>query len=226
MSAVKRPRAAREDEASPRAKRGRPFKADAEKRQDELLDHTLEQFMAVGYRAATMDGIAASFGASKSTIYRRYGSKAGLLGAAMERGVPLLLDPLTRVSTDARRSPRSVLRDYGEIIQSYHADPSIRAMWRAVSEAREELGDILAHVVEQQDRALAPIADYLAAMARNGKIVVADPRAAAACFGALTSGGLASFLGEPTRENERNAVLDIALTLFLDGLLPRASVRK
>jgi AcrR family transcriptional regulator len=89
-----------------------------------------------------MDGIAASFGASKSTIYRRYGSKAGLLSAAVERGVPLLLDPLAKVATDARRLPRSVLRDYGEIIQSYHADPSIRAMWRAVSEAREELGDL------------------------------------------------------------------------------------
>jgi AcrR family transcriptional regulator len=226
MSAVKRPRAAREEEAAPRAKRGRPFKADAEKRQDELLDHTLEQFMAVGYRAATMDGIAASFGASKSTIYRRYGSKAGLLRAAMERGVPLLLDPLTQVSTDARRSPRSVLRDYGAIIQAYHADPSIRAMWRAVSEAREELGEMLDAVVDQQDRALAPIADYLAAMAHSGKIAVANPRAAAACFGALTSGGLASFLGEPPRESERSAALEIALTLFLDGVLPRAIARK
>jgi len=223
MSAVKRPQAAREDEPLTRAKRGRPFKADAAKRQDELLDHTLEQFMAVGYRAATMDGIAASFGASKSTIYRRYGSKAGLLRAAMERGVPLLLDPLSQVSTDARRSMRSVLRDYGEIIQTYHADPSIRAMWRAVSEAREELDEILGDVVDQQDRALAPIADYLAMMTRNGKIVTADPRAAAACFGALTSGGLASFLGEPLREHERHAALEFALTLFLDGLLPRAT---
>jgi hypothetical protein len=60
MSAVKRPQAAREDELLTRAKRGRPFKADAAKRQDELLDHTLEQFMAVAYRAATMDGIFAS----------------------------------------------------------------------------------------------------------------------------------------------------------------------
>ncbi|NUY04900.1 TetR/AcrR family transcriptional regulator [Paraburkholderia youngii] len=226
MSAEKRSRAARKGEALPRAKRGRPFKADAERRQDELLDHTLEQFMAVGYRAATMDGIAASFGASKSTIYRRYGSKAGLLRAAMERGVPLLLDPLTNVSTDARRSPRSVLRDYGEIIQSYHADPSIRAMWRAVSEAREELNEMLEDVVDQQDRALAPIAEYLTALALNGKIVVSDPRAAAACFGALTSGGLASFLGEPLRDKERHAALELALTLFLDGILPRAMDRK
>ena len=226
MSAEKGSRAAGTKEGLPRAKRGRPFKADAEKRQDELLDHTLEQFMAVGYRAATMDGIAASFGASKSTIYRRYGSKAGLLRAAMERGVPLLLDPLARVSTDARRSPRSVLRDYGEIIQSYHADPSIRAMWRAVSEAREELDEMLEHVVDQQDRALAPIADYLATLALNGKIVVSNPRAAAACFGALTSGGLAGFLGDPLRDKERLAALELALTLFLDGILPRAMERK
>jgi AcrR family transcriptional regulator len=221
MTAVKRPRVAREEEASPRTRRGRPFKAEAERRQDELLDHTLEQFMAVGYRAATMDGIAASFGASKSTIYRRYGSKAGLLRAAMERGVPLLLVPLSQVSTHARRSPRSVLRDYGQIIQAYHADPGMRAMWRAVSEAREELGEMLEAVVDQQDRALAPIADYLAALARNGKIEVANPRAAAASFGALASGGLASFLGEPPRQDERRAALEFALSLFLNGLLPR-----
>jgi AcrR family transcriptional regulator len=221
MIAVKRPRAAREEAASPRNRRGRPFKAEADRRQDELLDHTLEQFMAVGYRAATMDGIAASFGASKSTIYRRYGSKAGLLRAAMERGVPLLLDPLSKVSTDGRRSPRSVLRDYGEIIQAYHANPSIRAMWRAVSEAREELGEMLDAVVDQQDRALAPIADYLAALARSGKITVADPRTAATCYAALTSGGLASFLGEPPHPDERQAVLEYSLSLFLNGILPR-----
>ena len=54
MSAVKRPRTTLEDGALPRVKRGRPLKVDAAKRQDELLDHTLEQFMAVGDRAATI----------------------------------------------------------------------------------------------------------------------------------------------------------------------------
>lgn len=179
--------------------------------------------MQLGYRDTTMDGLASEFGASKSTIYRRYGSKAGLLRAVMERGVPPLLEPLTNVSTDARRTPREVLHDYANIIQRYARDPSIQAMWRAVSEARYELGDALDEVTTLRNEILKPIAGYLAMLEQEGRLVVGDPQAAAACFTELASGGLTAFLGRPLDQRECRNAVDFAVDLFLEGTLPRPS---
>ena len=177
--------------------------------------------MTVGYKAATMDGIAASFGSSKSTIYRRYGSKAGLLKTAMKRGVPLLASELEKVDAGLDRPPEAVLRDFGLVIQQYNGDPNIRALWRAVSEARDELGEALHGMIGEQARALAPIADYLAKLARAGELRAMNPQAAAAAFSNLVSGGLTRFLGVPPDAAERSSLLETGLSLFLDGLRTR-----
>ena len=71
--------------AKTRSKRGRPSLQDARRRRDALLDQALRYFVQFGYKATSLDSLATSFGASKSTIYRQYGSKAGLLRAAMAR---------------------------------------------------------------------------------------------------------------------------------------------
>lgn len=210
-----------EDASTDRPKRGRPTKSEAVKRQDRFLDYCLEQFMQLGYRNTTMDGLASAFGASKSTIYRRYGSKAGLLRAVMARGVPLLVEPLTDVSTDLYRTPRDVLHDYARIIQRYARDPSIQAMWRAVSEARDELGDALEEVTTLRNEIVKPIASYLAMLQQEDLLIVGDPQAAAACFTELASGGLTHFLGRPLNNGECRKAVDFAVDLFLEGTLPR-----
>ena len=204
-------------------KRGRPFKYEAAKRQDKFLNHCLAQFMKLGYRNATMDGLAATFGASKSTIYRRYGSKAGLLRTVMARGVPMLREPLKAVSTDARRTPRAVLHDYATLIQNYANDPNIRAMWRAVSEAREDLGDALDEVARMSDEIQTPIVAYLAELDRSGRLAVGNAKVAATCFTELASGGVSNFLGRPRDARERRSAANFAVDLFLKGTLPRLS---
>ena len=108
----------------------------------------------------------------------------------MERGVPLLFNRLSKVTIDPGRDPRDVLRDFGAVIQTHRADPGIVAMWRAVVEAREDLGDFLDTAVHQRTRALAPIADYLVALAQDRRLSIRDPDAAAAAFSELVSGGL------------------------------------
>jgi AcrR family transcriptional regulator len=168
-----------------------------------------------------MAGLVRSFGASKSTLYRRYGSKAKLLRAAMERGVPLLFNRLSEVPIDPSRDPRDVLRDFGAVIQTYRADPGIVAMWRAVVEAREDLGDFLDDTVGQRTQALVPIADYLAALDQDHRLSIRDPRAAAAAFSELVSGGLSAFLGNLPSGMASAAALEFALSLFLDGTRPR-----
>ena len=165
-----------------------------------------------------MDGLAGGFGVSKSTIYARYGSKAGLLRAVMKRGEPLLSNILEEVSTDPKRNPEEVLREYGRRIQQYANDPMIRALWRAVSDAREELEPYLEEVRESSGLSVKPIARYFAEMKRRGRLAPVDPGEAAICFSELASGGVTRFLGAPMNKSDLARALDTAVELFLYGV--------
>ncbi len=203
------------------AKRGRPSKEEAGDRRERFLVHALEQFSTLGYRATTLDGLAASFGASKATVYRQYGSKAGLLLATMYRGVSKLAQPLEAVSTDPARLPADVLHDFAHVLRTYQADAGNRAMWQAVSEARMELGEELNKVIDFEAEALAPITAYLAREGARGRLKVGDPHVAASCFADLVNGGLTSFLASPAGKPAVNLLGDYAVELFLNGVLQR-----
>ena len=62
-----------------RARRGRPR---SEASEQAILAATLELLAELGFRAVTVDAIAASAGTSKSTIYRRWPTKENLVIAA------------------------------------------------------------------------------------------------------------------------------------------------
>jgi AcrR family transcriptional regulator len=190
-------------------RRGRPSKGDEAQLHDALLDHAVAQFMAAGYRSTTMASIASSFGVAKSTLFRKYGSKAGLLHAVMKRGVPALAVPLRAIETEGR-SPLSVLRAFGEVIQKHDAEPQIRAIWQALSEARD-MAEPLEDVLENEGIALAPISTYLEQLVATKLVRPIDPMRAAAAFAALVSGGLPAFLGPPQSAWQIEARLDFAL---------------
>lgn len=73
-------------------KGGRPTQDVAEKLGEHILDVALNQFIALGADGTSMDEIAAAANVSKRTLYARFGSKAGLLRAAMKRGIGSRLD--------------------------------------------------------------------------------------------------------------------------------------
>lgn len=197
-------------------RRGRLPKAEEESYHDELLNHVVMQFMAIGYRSATMAGLAVSFGAAKSTLYRKYGSKASLLRAAMARAVPTLTGPLADVATEGR-TPAEIIRDYGSILQAYHADPGIRAMWHAVSEAKDDLPELDEEIAQMRDEALTPIAKYLKTLIDAQRMSPMDCNAAAASFSELVTGGLTAFLGRPLRGHAQRQHLDVVTAFFLRG---------
>lgn len=67
--------------------RGRPRSQESEKA---ILDATMELLSEIGFRAMTVEAIAARAGASKSTIYRRWPAKENLVIAAFAQ-TPLLV---------------------------------------------------------------------------------------------------------------------------------------
>src|SRR5687767_7075744 len=61
---------------------GRPRNAGVD---GDLLDATIDLVRSVGYRGLRVDDVAARCGVAKSTIYRRWPSKAALVAAAVDR---------------------------------------------------------------------------------------------------------------------------------------------
>lgn len=210
---------------APQARRGRPPKTEADERRERFLEHALQTFSRLGYRATTMDDLAAGFGASKATVYRTYGSKAGLLLATMQRGVPRVLLPMQAVDTDPERPVADVLRDFARVLVDVHNDPANRALWQAVSEAREELGADPGEIFRQENTTLSPIADYLAQQEAAGRIQVGNPRWAASLFGAQINGGLTEFLAGSLLDPDDERIT-FALQLFLRSIQPAPGPRR
>ena len=69
----------------PRRGRGRPRRAEADA---EILDAALAMLRAVGYRELSLDEVARRAGTAKSSIYRRWPSKAALAAEIVRREVP------------------------------------------------------------------------------------------------------------------------------------------
>lgn len=88
-----RRRIATHDTPEQRPARGRPRDAAAEAL---ILDATERALAARGYEAMTMDQVAVAARVSKPTIYLRYGSKAALVAAMIDRLEPPLPPPRGR----------------------------------------------------------------------------------------------------------------------------------
>ena len=78
---------------SPR--RGRPRRAEADA---EILDAGLAMLRAGGYRDLSLDEVARRAGTAKSSIYRRWPSKAALVAEIVRREWPPQHDPSDRDS--------------------------------------------------------------------------------------------------------------------------------
>ena len=69
----------------PRRGRGRPRRAEADA---EILDAALAMLRAGGYRELSLDEVARRAGTAKSSIYRRWPSKAALAAEIVRREAP------------------------------------------------------------------------------------------------------------------------------------------
>jgi len=85
-------------DTEPRATRGRPRDAAVDRR---ILAATFRQLIDVGYGALSIEAVAAEAGVAKTTIYRRYPTKAGLAVAALSVEVPFPPLPEELASRDA-----------------------------------------------------------------------------------------------------------------------------
>ena len=121
---------------------------------DHLFEVTVRVFSERGYAAATTQDIAARAGVNEVTLYRRYGTKAALVGAALSH--VLARSPFSRIdsSDDVRRDLAGIVeaytatnRAYGEAVVILLAElprhPELRAAAAALMPNLERAAGIL-----------------------------------------------------------------------------------
>jgi AcrR family transcriptional regulator len=95
---------------------GRPRRDQVEQRNAELLDHALDLFLERGFERTTIDAIAASVGMAKRTVYARYGDKATLFKAALQRAIDDMVVPIERLRAAERDGVEECLLGIARIL--------------------------------------------------------------------------------------------------------------
>jgi AcrR family transcriptional regulator len=114
---------------------------------DKLLSAATSVFAGAGYGAATVDAIAEASGATKPTLYARYGAKADLYRAAVRRERDIFLGELFAAYVEAESEPVAVL-----VERAVHA-------WFDYADRRPEAFRLLFAVTEA-----SPAAEVIAEM--------------------------------------------------------------
>jgi AcrR family transcriptional regulator len=115
---------------------------------ERVLTATAEELSRVGYAALRVDDVAARSGVNKTTIYRRWPSKADLVGAALKE---ITAHPAHTDTGNLREDLRASLLDVVafasqpvgrglvRIVQSERADPEVDAITRALRQENRKL---------------------------------------------------------------------------------------
>ena len=113
-----------------RGRGGRPSRDEVPIRNERLLAIAADAFVAQGYDATTIEGIAATAGVAKRTIYSRYPNKKALLFAVVRRLTER--QPLDEIAFDAATSFESGLRQLARAMIEISMEPNSIALQRLV----------------------------------------------------------------------------------------------
>lgn len=198
---------------------GRPPAAIAARLPAMLLDAAETRFLAQGYGATSIEQIALDAGATKRTIYAKFGDKAGLFSAMAKRIVERRRAWLSGKFPGATVDER--LTNFGMQLLSLALAPDVLSLHRVIVAEAHRFPEIVLLVDELAARGVRRrLAEIIAAEAANGSLAVADPGPAAdlligMILNAAVHDGL---LGRSSDAATRPARwVRAAVSVFLDG---------
>lgn len=209
--------------ASP-AQSGRPTRAVALRRQEELLDCALEMFAHHGFELTTIDAIAGSLNMTKRTIYARYPDKRALFEAAVIRAIDRWFIPMSVLESADEDDIAAALRSLARLqLESSLSAEGIRLQRVANFEAHR-----FPVVYEKYEACIQGVIRIVIKVLRKerGASVGADEfdlEHAASSFLTLVNIATRGVLlyGRRQPPDEIEAFIDRTVRLFLEGWLPR-----
>lgn len=164
-----------------------PYRA---QRRDDILDAAIAKLVEKGYRDTTMSDVARRASASKETLYSWFGSKSGLVQAAIRRNADTTRTVL-EAHLDGNAPVDEALGDVGRALAGHILGDSAVAINRAaISEACSE--PVLAGILVQTGResTLPFFVRYLEQCRERGVLNIYDPQTAAETFLVLLLGDM------------------------------------
>jgi TetR/AcrR family transcriptional regulator, mexJK operon transcriptional repressor len=113
----------------PGARRGRPRRDEAEARRAAILDAATAQLAEHGFAGTTIEGVAATAGATKRTIYSHFTDKPGLFLAAVER--------LHRHEQEGVQGGDDLEEVAARIVRTLHGDDAVTLHRLVIAESRQ-----------------------------------------------------------------------------------------
>lgn len=143
-----------------RRRSGRPTAEESQVKLDELMAVAREQFIALGYRAVTMRGMAAAARVSTRTLYNRYTDKLGLFEACLDFGAKTFPHIEAVPGIDLKHA---LQRHAADIVRSLSADAALHLSMLVFREGGE-FPELLRASEANYDRHLVqPLATFLRA---------------------------------------------------------------
>ena len=197
---------------------GRPSRASAGQRQQQLLAVALDVFLAAGYEAASLNHIAKVSGVSRDTIYRQYKSKAALFRAATTHAFREMSGHLES-AIQPQEPPEIVLDRVIRYIHRDTADSYHNQVIRLSLSESYRSSEMAGHVLEASREFLRPLSAYLAEQKRRGVLRLEDPDETALILASMVAGGGHFFVGRlPETSTESDTWCDQMLDWILYGL--------
>ncbi len=200
------------------ARGGRPTRAEAERRQAQLIEIASDMFMRLGFDGTSVDRVAEAAGMSKRTVYTRYRNKGELFSAVLRALIERWLAPITRFQFSTAGLEPMLVEIARHLLASALAPQAVSVYRILVSEAerRPEFGR-LAHSEGRQ----AGIRAIAAALRRHqSELRVKDLEGAAEQFMSLVidSSLRRAALAIGSDDTDIDGRVRAAVDLFLNGV--------
>jgi AcrR family transcriptional regulator len=225
---VKQKRAPVSDVAEKPARRtgrspGRPTREQVELRNRELLDKALDHFLEKGFERTTIDAITASLGMAKRTVYARYGDKATLFKAALQRAIDEWIVPVERLHAAECPDMEETLLNIARILIANIMSPAGLRLMRITNTESYRMPEIGQYTYR---RGTQQTIDFLVELfTRRIDLrgdAQADPQEVALAFLNLVLGeARASAWGMKLDADLVDRHARFRVSVFLKGLLPR-----
>jgi len=214
-----------DDTARTRPGPGRPRRDQVEQRNAELLDHALDLFLERGFERTTIDAIAASVGMAKRTVYARYGDKATLFKAALQRAIDDMVVPVESLRAAESDDLEPCLLGIARILVANLMSREGLRLMRITNSESYRMPEIGAYTYDRGTRVtIVYLADLFRRLKRAGGRALSESEAEDAAEAFL------NLLGGPARTTAWGMELDAAeierqtryrVGLFIHGVFPK-----
>lgn len=188
----------------------------ADRKAQAIVAAARTHFYRDGYAATSVEAIGRGAGIGKATIYKHFGSKAGLFAAVVAQENRQGLDEIRAVLTGAGMLDARLERA-GRLLLDLLTAPDFIASYRMVMSEATRQPELAALYYTGATQLLSVLSESFATLAQAGDLVASDPLRAAEHFVGLIRGDLQlrALLGiEAPDATDRAAIVASGVAVF------------